>query len=53
MKVSNSQKPADARDGVSRETSSKREREDPSTRSKEESPHKHGDPRELGKQAEG
>jgi hypothetical protein len=53
VNVSNSQKPSDANDGVRRETSNKWQREDSSKRSKEEAPHKIGDPKDIGKQAEG
>jgi len=53
MKVSNSQKPSDARDGISRETLNKWQREETSSGSKEGTPHKPGDPKDVGKQAEG
>jgi hypothetical protein len=52
MKVSNSQKPSDAQDGVSRETLNKWQRDETSGRNTEDT-HKHGDPKDAGKQAEG
>jgi hypothetical protein len=53
MKVSNSKTPANANDGVSRETLNKWQREDSSKPGKERGPHKEGDPKDVGKQAEG
>jgi hypothetical protein len=53
MKVSNGQTPSDAQDGVSRDTLNKWQREDSAERSEKHAPHKTGDPKEAGKQAEG
>jgi len=53
MKVSNSQKPSDAQDGVSRDTLNDWQRKDSANRRQQETPHKAGDPKDAGKQAEG
>lgn len=53
MKVSNTQKASDTQDSVSRDTSSKRQREGSCKQSKEDTSHKHGDSKDAGKQAEG
>jgi len=53
VNASTSQKPTDANNGIPRETSDKWQREDTSKRSKEEAAHKVGDPKDVGKQAEG
>jgi hypothetical protein len=53
VKVSNSQKPADAHDGVSRETLNNWQREDFSKRSKKDTSHRQADPsKDMDEQAE-
>jgi len=53
VKVSNSQKPSDTQDGVSRDTLNDWQHEDSANRSKEDTPRKSDDPKDAGKQAEG
>jgi hypothetical protein len=53
VKASNSQNPSDTQDGLSPDTLNKRHREDSANRSQEDTPHKAGDPKDAGKQAEG
>jgi hypothetical protein len=53
VKASNSQNPSDAQDGLSPDALNKRHREDSANRSQEDTPHKAGDPKDAGKQAEG
>jgi hypothetical protein len=48
VKVSNSQKPSDAQDGVSRDTLNDWQHEDSANRSKEGTQHNSGDPKEAG-----